>query len=120
MHDVLNKLLLDLIPVLGAAALSLLTIALEYGRRYLKAKLGIELSDALRSELCIAARDAVSFTEEYAHKVIKKQGLELPFQDKEDLAIRTLRDLAKKHNLTEERARQLILIALQEQRSWRS
>lgn len=117
MEQLVREIIVQLIPALASVLIAAGAAALYRLQALLKAKYNIEVSKATVNELTSIADDAVSFVNEVAHGIAKSGGT-LESAAKEQLAIEQLKKVAAKHNLTDERARELILIALGHSRKW--
>lgn len=112
MQAVTQALIDNMIPVLGTFLTAILTILLKSAISYLNAKKAGFVSDELSYELNDLVYDAVAFAEEVSHNLAKNGVKNMDGKEKEALAVQTLINTAKKHNIDASRARQLILTSL--------
>lgn len=121
MEQILTLILDNLVETLSIAALAGLNAALVALYKWLSGKYKIEVSSETRYELDALAHDAVNYAEEVARGTLKTiittldqsaKPEKVTNTQKEELAVTFLLESAKKHNLTPERARKLVLAAL--------
>lgn len=124
MEQLVTTILDNAVDVLSAALLSLLVACIGALTRWIHVKYNVLLSNNTQSMLRALAQDAVDAAEEFGHKAVKElvtgvpNAKKLTSEEKFAYAVNVLCMLAKKHNLSRDRAETLILSALGETRKY--